>query len=96
MNLKNSERDYQITLSETETVRPYKTDWAVSTTLFSKWLNDERLSKLVHLISNTRKMWFSIYYVIDPKIAEKLGKDITNEIVQAIMELQGIYNFIIK
>jgi hypothetical protein len=96
LNLKNSHRQYEIAVSETEYVRPFKTDWAVSTTLYSNWLNDERVSRLVQIISNTRKMWFSIYYKIDPSKAEILGEDITNEIIQTIIELQGIYDFIIK
>lgn len=92
---KQSGRDYQVTVAQTELVRPYKNDWAVQFTVYSSWMTTERIKQLVDIIKSSRNYWFNLYYEIEPHEAEKLGKKIINQIISATHDFWDMYRFLI-
>ena len=94
MRLRKSDRDYEITVYERETARPYRTDEASGITVQSTYATKKRLSRLVSFLSDIHKPWFSIYYTIEPTDAVGMGKSIIDDITSIFKEFRPTYLFI--
>jgi len=95
--LKNSRYSYLIIVTERESYRPYKTEEGAAYSIYSKYITDERVEKLIQLLlSPNKKIWFSVYFTFSEIDAEKLGKKIDEEILKIIDDWWELYNFIIN
>jgi len=91
-----STRTYEVIVTQTETIGPYKTDWAADYTMYSEWITQERITQLINMMKSSDRMWFTIYHYVRPAEAAKLGREITKRILDVIDDLWDIYEYATK
>lgn len=97
LNSSDYKNNTKITVSESEpSSKPYRTgEWGCEYTVYAGYIDKRRLETIAKmLLDDSKKVWFNIYYTFDSKDAEKLGKNIVEDIVNIINEWWDVYSFI--
>jgi hypothetical protein len=97
LNSSDYKDDTRITVSESErSNEPHKSgDWGCEYTVYAGYIDKKRLETIERMLStDSKKVWFNIYYTFNLKKAEEHGKNIVGEIINIINEWWEVYSFI--
>jgi hypothetical protein len=99
--LKKSKVSYEIELTDREHIGGYDTESGFCYTIYSKYLDNDKINLLIDLILNKvlpekNKMWLSIRRDFNISEAEKLEDKMVDEILETIDDWWDVYQYIIK